>query len=230
MRIPDAKHTLNILAAGFIGLMSLTAAADSVKAGNVNTGSKNTGSKNNSGFELGLEAGATRGEGAGPVNTSIYVAGQNFSDTGTLAGLWLGYRVNDWLSFRLRYADLGELAQRFRIRPDIVFIVQPNDEQRFEARALSASVLLSWPISRDLSLYGEAGMAQVQADEIWSGGFSPMSGSTRMLREADEQSPLLGVGLSFALDSKTRADLKVQRMEVLDLDVDVISIGISERF
>ncbi len=223
MRIPDAKSTLNILAAAVIGLMSVGASA----AGGYN--GKITGT-DNSGFELGLEAGATRGEGEGPVNSSIYVAGQDFSDSGTLAGLWLGYRVNDWLSFRLRYADLGELAQRFRIRPDIVFIVQPNDEQRFEAKALSASVVLSWPISRSLSLYGEAGLAQVQGEEIWSGGFSPMSGSTRTLREADEQSSVLGFGVNYALDSKTRADLKLQRMEVLDLDVDVISIGISERF
>lgn len=186
----------------------------------------NTGS-----FYIGADVGSTEITGDNSIGKdSVFVAGQKFKDSDTSYGLHAGFQFTDWFAAELGYTDFGSTSKRFKIRPDIMFIVAPNDTQVVDAKGVSLSGVFSYSLSQSFSVLGVVGVTSINYDSTWKGGFSPMTGSLRENHSFTDQGLLLGVGGKYALSDSLALRADVRRNDVGDFKLDTLSVGVEYSF
>ncbi len=181
-------------------------------------------------FYVGADVGTTQFSGDGPGKDSVFVAGQSFKDSDTSYGLHLGFQFNDWFAAELGYTDFGSATDRFKIRPDIMFIVAPNNIQTVDAKGVSLSGVFSHHFSNQFAVLGLLGVSSMDYKSTLSGGFSPVTGSLLEKHSFSDQGLIYGVGARYALSDSfaLRADLR--RNDVGDFSLDTASVGLEYSF
>lgn len=181
-------------------------------------------------FYIGLEAGATGVSGDGPAANSIFVPGQTFEDSDTTFGLHAGFQFTNWFAAELGYSDFGSASEHFRIKPDIIFIVAPNDTQTIDAKGVSLTGVFSHHFTDALALSGVLGVASVEYRSTWSGGFSEVTGNLQERHNFSDQGLVYGIAASYALSDSVGVRADVRRTDVGDFTLDTASIGFEYSF
>jgi len=181
-------------------------------------------------FYIGADAGATEVSGDGPGEDSIFVSGQTFKDSDTSYGLHVGFQFNDWFGAELGYSDFGSATDRFKIKPDIVFIVAPQDTQTVDAKGVSLTGVFGHHFSSSFSVIGVLGVSSLDYESTWSGGFSEVTGSLSEKHSFSDQGLIYGVGTRYALNDSLNLRADIRRNEVGDFRLDSASIGLEYSF
>ena len=181
-------------------------------------------------FYVGADVGTTEFSGDGPGKDSVFVPGQEFKDSDTSYGLHVGFQFNDWFAAELGYTDFGSATDRFKIKPDIMFIVAPNDTQTVDAKGVSLTGVFSHHFTDSFAVLGVLGVSSMDYKNTLSGGFSPVTGSLLEKHSFSDQGLIYGVGASYALSDSfaLRADLR--RNDVGDFSLDTVSLGLEYSF
>lgn len=194
-------------------------------------GAQDAAAANAGSFYIGADVGSTQVTGdTSTGKDSVFVAGQKFKDSDTSYGLHAGFQFTDWFAAELGYTDFGSTSKRFKIRPDIMFIVAPNDTQVLDAKGVSLSGVFSYSLSQSFSVLGVVGVTSINYDSTWKGGFSPMTGSLRENHSSTEQGILLGVGGRYALTDSVALRVDLRRNDVGDFALDTASVGLEYNF
>ena len=181
-------------------------------------------------FYLGANAGSTEISGDGPGKNSIFVAGQKFKDSDSSYGVHAGFQFTDWFAIELGYTDFGSATERFNIRPDVVFIVAPNDTQTVDAKGVSLAGVFSYGLGANFSVFGVLGITAMEYDATLSGGFSEITGSLLKKNSFSDQGLLYGVGVKYALSQSFNLRTEVRRNDVGDFSLDLVSVGLEYSF
>lgn len=181
-------------------------------------------------FYVGADVGTTQVSGDGPAKDSVFVAGQNFKDSDTSHGLHVGFQFNDWFAVELGYTDFGRATDRFKIRPDIAFIVSPNDTQTVESKGVSLSGVFTYKLTSDFAVLGVVGVSSMDYKNTLSGGFSPVTGSLLERHSFSDQGLIYGVGASYAITESINLRADVRRNDVGDFSLDTTSVGVEYAF
>ncbi|GGY80523.1 hypothetical protein GCM10011613_26950 [Cellvibrio zantedeschiae] len=181
-------------------------------------------------FYVGADVGSTQFSGDGPAKDSVFVPGQKFKDSDTSYGLHVGFQFNDWFAAELGYTDFGSATDGFKIRPDIAFIVAPNDTQTVEAKGVSLSGVFSYKLTSDFALLGILGVSSMDYENTLSGGFSPVTGSLLEKRSFSDQGLIYGLGAKYALNDSLAARVELRRNDVGDFSLDTTSLGFEYSF
>jgi len=179
---------------------------------------------------VGVEAGSSSLKGDGPAKDSVFLAGQKFSNADSSYGVHFGYQFNEWFAAEISYADYGSHTEKFKIRPDIAFIVAPNDTQMIDAKGASLAGVFSQELGVNLSLFGVLGVSSIEYDITWTGGFSPITGNLKEKRSFSDQGLLIGVGSRYLLNDFLALRVDLRRTDVGDLRLDTASIGVEYWF
>jgi len=181
-------------------------------------------------FYVGADVGATEFSGDGPGKDSIFVPGQKFRDSDTSYGLHAGFQFNDWFAAELGYTDFGSATDRFKIKPDIVFIVAPNDTQTVDAKGISLTGVFSHQLSSKFSVLGLLGVSSMDYKNTLSGGFSEVTGSLLERHSFSDQGLIYGMGATYALNDAFALRLDLRRNDVGDFSLDTASLGLEYSF
>lgn len=181
-------------------------------------------------FYAGIDVGATGFSGAGPGKDSIFVPGQTFKDSDTGYGLHAGFQFNDWFAAELGYSDFGSATDRFKIKPDIMFIIAPNYIQTVDAKGVSLTGVFSHSFTNCFSVMGVVGVSSVDYKSTMSGGFSEVADSLQEKHSFSDQGLIYGIGAKYALNDSLNLRVDVRRNDVGDFDLDTSSIGLEYSF
>jgi OOP family OmpA-OmpF porin len=182
------------------------------------------------GFYMGANVGTTEFSGDGPGKDSIFVPGQKFKDSDTGYGLHLGFQFNDWFAAELGYTDFGSAKDKFKIKPDIVFIVAPNDTQTVDAKGVSLTGVFSHHFTNSFEVLGVLGVSSMNYKSTLSGGFSEVTGSLLEKHSFSDQGLIYGLGAKYALNDSVSLRVDVRRNDVGDFTLDTSSIGLEYSF
>lgn len=181
-------------------------------------------------FYVGADIGSTQFYGDGPAKNSIFVPGQTFKDSDTSYGLHVGFQFNDWFAAELGYTDFGSATDKFKIKPDIVFIVAPNNIQTVEAQGVSLSGVFSYKLASDFTLLGIVGVSSMDYENTLSGGFSEVTGSLLEKHSFSDQGLIYGVGAKYALNDSLALRVELRRNDVGDFRLDSTNLGFEYSF
>lgn len=181
-------------------------------------------------FYLGADVGTTEFSGDGPDKDSIFVPGQKFKDSDTSYGLHVGFQFNEWFAAELGYTDFGSATDRFKIKPDIVFIVAPNDTQTVDAKGISLTGVFSHQLTSSFSVLGLLGVSSMDYKNTLSGGFSEVTGSLLEKHSFSDQGLIYGVGATYSLNDAFALRLDLRRNDVGDFSLDTVSLGLEYSF
>lgn len=183
----------------------------------------------------GLDVVATHFSGDGPKDRIIYQKGQHFSDQDTKYGVRFGYQISDWLATEVAYTDFGRGTDIFGISPNIYFFGAPMDTQTVGARGASLVAAFKHSFttrgpSAPASVFAILGVASIDYDVTWSGGFSELTGSPLVQRGYSYQGLTFGVGAKYALNDEVNLRADVRRYDVGDFQLDSLSAGLEFNF
>jgi OOP family OmpA-OmpF porin len=131
--------------------------------------------------------------------------GLDEDDTG--AKIFGGYKFNDYVAIEGGYYDFGEIG---------------NSSSELEIDGISLAVVGSVPVSSKISLLGKVGVHDWDAD---------VTGSASSAVNTDSDTDAFyGIGAEYALTDSLKIRAELERYEVEDLDVDLVSVGISFSF
>lgn len=181
-------------------------------------------------FYIGADAATTAFSGDGPAKSPVFVDGQQFKDSDSSYGIHAGFQFTDWFAIELGYTDFGSATDRFKISPDIAFIVSPNTIQTVEAKGASLAGVFSYGLGDDFSVFGTLGFTAMDYEKTLSGGFSPVTGSLLEKDSLSDQGLLYGVGAKYFLSQSLNLRADVRRNDVGDFSLDTASIGLEYSF
>jgi OOP family OmpA-OmpF porin len=181
-------------------------------------------------FYLGADVGSTEFKGDGPGKNSVFVAGQEFTDSDSSYGIHAGFQFNDWFAAELGYTDFGRASQRFIVRPDILFIVAPNHTQIVDAKGASLAGVFSYQLGQGFSVLGVLGVSSVKYESTWTGGFSEVTGNLRERQKVSDQGLIYGIGGRYELNDSLALRLELRCTDVGDFDLDTANFGLEYSF
>ncbi len=181
-------------------------------------------------FYIGADVGATEFSGDGPNDGVVFIAGQKFKDSDYSYGVHAGFQFTDWFAVEVGYTDFGSATDRFKVSPDIAFIVSPNDTQTVAAKGASLAGVFSWGVGADFSIFAVLGVTTMDYEKTSSGGFSPLTGSLLAKDSVSDHGLLYGVGAKYALTDSLNLRTDLRRNDVGDFALDTISMGIEYSF
>ncbi len=181
-------------------------------------------------FYIRADVSSTKFSGDGPAKSVVFVPGQEFKDSDSSYGINAGFQFTDWFAVELGYTDFGSATDRFKISPDIAFIVSPNTIQTIEAEGASLAVVFSYGLGADFTVFGILGVTAMDYEKTLSGGFSPVTGSLFERDSLSDQGLLYGVGAKYALSQSSNLRVDLRRNGVGDFSLDTASVGLEYIF
>jgi opacity protein-like surface antigen len=181
-------------------------------------------------FYIGADISATQFMGDGPAKSVVFVDGQKFKDSDSSFGIHAGFQFIDWFAVELAYTDFGSATDRFKISPDIAFIVSPNRIQTIAAKGASLAGVFSYGLGADFAIFGILGVAVMDYEKTLSGGFSPVRGSLLERDSLSDQGLVYGVGAKYALSQSFGLRVDLRRNDVGDFSLDTASVGVEYSF
>lgn len=125
-----------------------------------------------------------------------------------------GYQFNKYLGIEGGYANLNDMTAR-------TGAVVTN----LAADAWTLGAVLSYPVTKKLSVMGKLGAAYVLADA------KVKNGAALTVRSGDDSyEPNYGVGVSYALLDNLNLRLEWERFDRKEYDIDLISAGLAVKF
>jgi len=166
---------------------------------------------------------------SGPVYSSDYRGGA--------IQLSVGYRINPFLGLELGYLDFGDARRGIGWPDDIagvcaIGVISPcNGEvrQKIKAKAYTASVIASLPVTKTLDVFAKVGIANLQS-RITSRQMSITEKSSENLRNA-----IYGIGARYLLNEQLALKFEANRSGKMGrasdkLSVNAYTVGIEFRF
>jgi opacity protein-like surface antigen len=138
-------------------------------------------------------------------------------------GLDLGYRINNLVAVELGFSDFGKAK------------VDPAWNTELNARAISASAVLSYPVADRISLFGQLGAARTRrtVDTDFQEGSQPSTGNPTLVTgrvsfRENKTEAIYGVGASYAISNDAKVFARFQKLG--DTKVEAWQIGTSFNF
>jgi len=181
-------------------------------------------------FYIGADVGSTEFSGDGPGRNSVFTPGQAFKDSDTGYGVHGGFQFNAWFALELAYTDFGSATDHYKIRPDIAFIVAPNDTQTVEAQGISLAGAFSYGIGERFTVMGSLGISSLHFISRFSGGFSEATGSLLEGHRFSDQGLIYGIGARYAFTNSVNIRIELRRNDIGDFSLDRASLGLEYSF
>lgn len=198
---------------------------------------------------------------AGPSETEVELLPPLFSERGTasvfnaeseMASLTMGLRFNDTISVEVGYTDFGSFSNPAALTDALFFQdVDPETEERtllevdalveteaeYEATAVTASLIGSWPLSRRWNVYGKLGLTAWDVESafagtvVYSGDSEGQQGVSADLSDTGSNF-FYGAGLLYRFNLSYGAKLEYQRFKLSpdifssDATIDNVSVGL----
>ena len=185
----------------------------------------------------GVSAGSTKSNvNPGEVNDYLRSLGYGFPSTSadnkdSFYKFLLGYRFSPVVSLEGFYADLGKYNTRTAVRAPFVGSVNAD----YKAKGYGVDLVLSAPMTQELSIYGRLGVLQAKTEAAFSS-----AGSIGLLANRGSKNKVgqhFGVGLQYDLNPALALRGEVETFRKLgddttggELKVDVLSLGAIFRF
>ena len=135
-------------------------------------------------------------------------------DTDTGFKVTGGYKINDYLGMEIFYADLGEIDAKG------TFMGSPVSAEA-ELDGFGASLMGSYPMAENVSLYARVGVIEWDADiDVGVSGLGSAS------EDDDGTDGVYGVGVQYLFGEQLGVRLEWERYD-LDDEVDMISLGLA---
>lgn len=175
---------------------------------------------------LGVSVGVSNIERQDPPNTDIFQKGQAFSDSDMAYSLRAGRIFSDWFALELAYSDFGKGEDAYRFRPEVDFIVQPNDREALQAQSLSLAGRFSYQLGEEFSLFAKMGVGQQHYRSRYFGGMTGASPS-----HSDTATGwVLGLGGRYALSDSLALRAEINREQSSPLVLETASLGLDFSF
>lgn len=175
---------------------------------------------------LGTSVGVSSIERQDPPNTDIFQKGQAFSDADMAYSLRAGRIFTDWFTLELAYSDFGKGEDAYRFRPEIDFIVQPNDREALQAQSLSLAARFSYQLGDEFSLFAKLGISQQHYKSHYFGG---MTGSSPSVSDTAD-GWVVGLGGRYLLADSLALRAEINRDQSSPLVLDSASLGLDFSF
>ena len=146
-----------------------------------------------------------------------------------------GWGLNKWLAVEVGYHDGGEFNAH--LNSDGLFPTR-EIEMHTDLRGFEASIVGSWWITNDFSLYGRAGIFVWKGESTFSEDLdisSEIPPTTRERFEDDGNDPFFGIGVQTELDGALvrleyqmvdAGDLEAPGLEMLDNKLESLNLSI----
>lgn len=167
------------------------------------------------------------------IDDDIFVSGQELSDDAAAYSVFLGYQVNRHLSFELGYVDFGKVSERYRLDPDIVFVVAPNNTVSIESDGFTIASLFEYPVTERLGVFGLLGFSYLDVDRrVYGGDTGPDSSSNT------EGEVFYGAGFKYTLADNLRIPFAWKHYDIdaasrpleAGAEIDVFGASLEYRF
>ncbi len=132
---------------------------------------------------------------------------RSLDEDDTAGKIYAGYKFNSFVGIEGSYYDFGEIS---------------NNSSQLEIDGFSLAVVGSIPLTSNFSLFGKVGAHDWDADATGSI-------ASQLISDSDTDA-FYGVGVNYDINSNWSVRGEVERYEVEDLDIDVISLGVSFGF
>jgi OOP family OmpA-OmpF porin/outer membrane immunogenic protein len=149
-------------------------------------------------------------------------------------GVFGGWGLNKWLAAEVGFHDGGEFNAH--ILSDGAFPTR-NVEMHTDVRGFEASIVGSWWITNDFSLYGRAGIYVWKGEATFTEDLDPSADppASRETFEDDGNEPFFGVGVQTELDGALvrleyqmveTGDFEAPGLEMLDNSMESLNLSI----
>lgn len=148
---------------------------------------------------IGIGGGSTQFNGD-KIYDIAFLPGQRLDDDTEQYNIYLGYQLNKYFSFELRYVDFGKATKRYLLDPDIIFLTPPNDTVSIEADGFTISSLFEYPVIDRFRIFGIIGISYLDVDRnIYPGNAGPGTNILSYSSANSEGEILYGAGLRYEL-------------------------------
>ena len=175
---------------------------------------------------LGVSVGVSNLERQDPPNIELFQKGQAFSDADMAYSLRAGRIFSDWFTLELAYSDFGKGEDAYRFRPEIDFIVQPNDREALQAQSLSLAGRFSYQLGDEFSLFAKLGISQQHYKSHYFGG---MTGNSPSVSDT-ANGWVVGLGGRYLLTDSLALRAEINRDQSSPLVLDSANLGLDFSF
>ncbi len=183
-----------------------------------------------SSFYGGLANGAANYEGN--VNEDVLLApGQRLNDDTNFVEVYTGYSINEYISFEIGYADFGVVNETYKLNPDVISIVSPNNKEEIDLTRIRVGGVIEYPAYKNFSVIGLFGYSYFNLDRKFSGGFNLDSGDIiSELKEDSEEGIYYGVGFKYLFNSKLSARFQWVHDSPGSIDLNSSNLSLEMKF
>lgn len=140
--------------------------------------------------------------------------------------VYTGYQINKYIGVEGGYANLNDATTKTVISAPSAGTV--NAKLKSDAWTLAAVGTL--PLTEKLSVMGKLGAAYVLTDVRAKSSGSGTASAAAYRAQSDSYEPLYGVGVNYALFDSLNLRAEWERFDTDDLNIDLITAGISVKF
>lgn len=159
-----------------------------------------------------------------------FIPGQKLKDSTRDFKVFLGYQVNRYLSFEIKYVNLGEVSEKFKLDPNVRFFVPPNDTVTFRIHGLTFSPLFEYPMTESLSLLGLLGVSYLKVNYDVSGGFGPGTSTLGYSSSNTETNILYGMGFKYSIINNLKMRLLWEHYNTDITNINLVEVSVEYRF
>ncbi|MFT5259157.1 MAG: OOP family OmpA-OmpF porin [Cryomorphaceae bacterium] len=139
--------------------------------------------------------------------SQAFVNERGLDDDDTGGKVFAGYNFNNYVGIEGSYYDFGEIS---------------NGNSELAIDGVSLAVVGSLPLSARVSLFGKVGAHDWDTEAT-----GPIA--SQLTTDGDTDA-FYGIGVNYKLNSNWDIRGEVERYEVQDIDMDVVSLGVSYNF
>ena len=133
------------------------------------------------------------------------IEANNLDETDTLWKAFAGARFNEWLGAEASFVNFDRAR---------------NQGSSYEADGWSGAAIVSVPFAANSAVYAKGGV-------FW---WDAQSNFGNVRRDEDGNDPFWGAGLRFGLADPFGVRIEYERYEVVDTDIDTVSVGLQANF
>lgn len=185
----------------------------------------------NSSFYVGLGYGKAGYEGE-EVSDILLAPGQRLDDEANFVDLYIGYQLNEHISFEVGYADFDEFSDKYDLSPDVMSIAPANTIEEVDISRISFGTLIEYPIWKSASVFGLLGYSYFDFDQKtrpFSFGNVLYNGEIKSDSNSEE-GIFWGLGAKYNFCETLSARAQWARSNTNAFDLDSIRLSLEMKF
>ncbi len=163
------------------------------------------------------------------INDPVFLPGQQADDSTQYYEAYVGWRFTDLLAAELSLAQFGDIEERYRLDPDIAFVVTPNDQERVDFSRVTLMGVFEYPVILDFSVFAMGGYAYYDVERVLFGGFDPSGNADQLIGET-EHGLEYGFGAKYYFFDRFSARAQWQTSLIEDKEVDSVRLSVEFQF